>query len=47
MAEVLVLPVYTVLSSLFVIFALAIPGFIFKKINMADETQLKLMSDLC
>ena len=38
------MPVYTVLSSLFVIFALAIPGFIFKKINMADETQLKLMS---
>ncbi len=38
------MPVYTVLSSLFVIFALAVPGFIFRKKNLADETQLKLMS---
>ncbi len=38
------MPVYTVLNSLFVIFALAIPGVIFKKLNMANENQLKLMS---
>ena len=36
--------VYTVLKPLFIIFALAVPGVAFKKLNMADEHQLKLMS---
>ncbi len=33
-----------VFSSLFVIFALAIPGIIFKKLNIVEDNQLKLMS---
>ena len=36
--------IYTVLSSLTITFALAIPGIIFSRLKMADPHQLKLMS---
>lgn len=36
--------IYTILSSLAVIFALAVPGVVFQKLKMADQHQLKLMS---
>jgi len=38
------MPIVTILNSLFVVFALAIPGVIFKKIGKAEKSQLKTMS---